>query len=516
LFLFVGNPCPISAADSGFTHGIIFHPPAYDWPMFLQNSSHSGYLLMPSPSDPTPNKLAQTKLKGSITDAVSSTNGFIYATAGSTAYKLNGSTLSSVWAKAISGATASSPALGSGQVFFGGSSFFYALSDSTGSTDWRIAVSSPAQSSPAIDNGVLYFAAPNGTVFALDPTNTNKATVLWQVNVGGSIGTSSPASSGGLLAVGSNNGNVYFINEGTHVVSSTFVTGQPVDSSIALSGGIAYFGSNNSNVYAVNTATDSLVWSFPTGGAVTGTPIVYGGNVYVGSAGGEFYAINAGSGKLAWSKSVSGGVVSSAAIGDGTYKGMAYPFYVPTVYVSSESGSVYAFVASSGDQVWTPFAMKGSGFSSLILTYTHVYAGDSAGNLWELGALRFATAVGTFSCSPAGSFNCVYLTSFSSSDTIRITANARWGEYGLGNISWVNITSSGKGKTVVFKEGNMTFATGTAQYNMYYDLALAPLHLVPGTYNVIVQLEDANSKLMSKHPRPNGFVDFQTTFTIST
>src|SRR5205823_2383363 len=78
-------------------------------------------------------------------------------------------------------------------------------------------------------------------------------------------------------------------------------TGGYSGSSPAISGGIVYVGSDDTNVYAFNASNGSLVWKFKTGGMVDSSPAVVDGVVYVGSNDGKVYALNASNGTKKWS-----------------------------------------------------------------------------------------------------------------------------------------------------------------------------------------------------------------------
>ena len=60
-------------------------------------------------------------------------------------------------------------------------------------------------------------------------------------------------------------------------------------SSPAVSGGVVYVGSADGNVYALNANTGAKLWGTATSGGVNSSPTVVNGTVYVGS-GDEVYA----------------------------------------------------------------------------------------------------------------------------------------------------------------------------------------------------------------------------------
>ncbi len=88
----------------------------------------------------------------------------------------------------------------------------------------------------------------------------------------------------------------------------SFATGDSVLSSPVLSNGTVYAGSNDHNIYALNDTTGAKLWSFTTGAAVQARVTVAGGVVYAGSSDGKLYAINALTGVLQWPAATGGSI----------------------------------------------------------------------------------------------------------------------------------------------------------------------------------------------------------------
>jgi outer membrane protein assembly factor BamB len=116
----------------------------------------------------------------------------------------------------------------------------------------------------------------------------------------------------------------------------SYTTGGFVESSPAVAGGVVYVGSFDGNVYALSAATGAKLWSFTTGGFVVSSPAVADGVVYVGSGDGNVYALNAATGAKLWSFTTGSFVDSSPAVAGGV------------VYASSFDGNVYAFDLAGG------------------------------------------------------------------------------------------------------------------------------------------------------------------------
>src|ERR1019366_6103963 len=82
----------------------------------------------------------------------------------------------------------------------------------------------------------------------------------------------------------------------------SFQTGREIYSSPAVTGGIVYVGSDDNNLYALNATTGALVWKYLMGNIVYSSPAVANGIVYVGSGypDSNLYALNARTGKVIW------------------------------------------------------------------------------------------------------------------------------------------------------------------------------------------------------------------------
>jgi outer membrane protein assembly factor BamB len=133
---------------------------------------------------------------------------------------------------------------------------------------------------------------------------------------------SSPAVSGGVVYIGSDDGKVYALNSSTGALKWNYATGDIIRSSPAVSGGVVYIGSFDSNVYALDADTGALKWNYVTGGWVESSPAVSDGVVYVGSYDKNIYALDARTGALKWNYVAWAYVAASPAVsGDVVYVG---------------------------------------------------------------------------------------------------------------------------------------------------------------------------------------------------
>jgi eukaryotic-like serine/threonine-protein kinase len=187
--------------------------------------------------------------------------------------------------------------------------------------------------------------------------------IRWSFHTKGEV-VSSPAVVGGVVYVGSNDGNLYAIDESSGKLRWKFETGSAIPSSPAVAAGIVYFASYDGNFYAVDAVTGKLRWKFADPGErrYSGThlhgmlpagevmpdpfdvylssPVAGNGLVYFGSGDGNVYAINAKSGALQWKFHTGDVVHASPAIAQGK------------LYIGSWDSYFYALDAATGKQIW--------------------------------------------------------------------------------------------------------------------------------------------------------------------
>jgi outer membrane protein assembly factor BamB len=187
--------------------------------------------------------------------------------------------------------------------------------------------------------------------------------VKWKFHTGGKV-ISSPAVSGGVVFVGSTDGNFYAVDRESGTLKWKFAAKSRITSSPAVAGGQVYFGAYDGNFYAVNAATGQLSWKFQTGGerrfAAThlhgsqpaaetmpdpfdfylSSPVVWSGAVLFGSGDGNIYSVDAASGALKWKFKTGDVVHASPAIARGT------------LFIGSWDSYFYALDAATGKEKW--------------------------------------------------------------------------------------------------------------------------------------------------------------------
>ena len=93
------------------------------------------------------------------------------------------------------------------------------------------------------------------------------STLLWSYTTYGMV-YSSPAVVGGVVYVGSEDGNVYALNASNGLRDTPSVVSSP-----AVVGGVVYVGSEDGNVYALNAANGAELWNYTTGAGIRLLPL---------------------------------------------------------------------------------------------------------------------------------------------------------------------------------------------------------------------------------------------------
>ena len=230
---------------------------------------------------------------------------------------------------------------------------------------WNYTTDDLVYSPPTINNGVLYVGSTDGNIYALNATNGAK---IWNYTTSGQV-FPSPAVVNGVVYDGSAvlpppsgfppweqsasipTGAVYALNATNGVQLWKYVTGgYGVSSCPVAIGGVVYVGSWDGNIYALNATSGVKLWNYTTGGAVFSS-VVAGGVIYVDSSDDNVYALNATNGDRLWNCITSSALLIS-------YGGVLYPIWSSpvvvggAVYICSDNGTVYALNAESGTLLW--------------------------------------------------------------------------------------------------------------------------------------------------------------------
>jgi len=240
---------------------------------------------------------------------------------------------------------------------------------------WTFHTHGEVVSSPAIVEGVVYIGSNDGNLYALDQqTGTKKWAFRTEARV-----ASSPAVDHGLVYFGSYDGNFYavdaatgklrwkFSNAGERRYAATHLHGSlpqgetmpdPFDvylSSPAVSNNVVYFGSGDGNVYALDATTGTMKWKFKTGDVVHASPAIADGKLYIGSWDSYFYALDAATGKELWRFKTGEDPDIHNQVGIQSSAIVADGI----VYFGCRDSNLYALDAATGKKLWS-FNNKGS------------------------------------------------------------------------------------------------------------------------------------------------------------
>jgi len=229
--------------------------------------------------------------------------------------------------------------------------------------------------------------------------------VKWKFKTGGRI-FSSPAVTGGLALIGSDDGYLYALDAHSGALKWKFKTGGALSSSPAVNGTAVYFGSYDGYYYAADIRNGKLIWKFRTGGEkhiggkgyfgmkpsdmemedpwdcfLSSPQFHQRGNeqtLYFGSSDSNLYALDARTGILKWKFKTNGIIHSSPA------------YYLGNLYFGSWDTWFYAVDAETGKEKWK-FKTGDEGImrgiqSSAAVDSGVVYFGSRDANLYALNA----------------------------------------------------------------------------------------------------------------------------------
>lgn len=236
----------------------------------------------------------------------------------------------------------------------------YALQASTGTQLRRIPVHDFLGWSVLVNDGVLYTITvpPQSGANSIEAWNVSSGSLLWSHTLGTGPAAIVPpliVANGILYVCTSPGGGDYTIyalhaRDGTPLWSHDLHTGilpQPLDR-ITLVEGVIYVSSSENALTALSAKDGSLLWDDGPGG-VNSLPTVANGIIYVsintqydlGPHVDDFAAVSAATGKVLWHYAMNGGPDGSAVVvGD-------------TVYIGSDSNTIYAFDANSSRLKWS-------------------------------------------------------------------------------------------------------------------------------------------------------------------
>jgi len=242
----------------------------------------------------------------------------------------------------------------------------------TNKTMWSYTTGGYVESSPAVAYGMVFVGSDDGNVYSLDQYT---GALVWNYTTGTSTAVySSPAVAYGRVYVASFDHKVFCLDAATGAHLWNRTTGGWMRSSPAVADGRVYVGSDDAKVYCFDAFTGESIWNQTMGGWMyTSSPAVAYGKVYVGSMDNKTYCLDASTGAHVWSYTTGDDVWSSPTVTDGK------------VYVGSWDGKVYCLDAANGIHIWNR-TIGGAVHSSPAVAYGKVFVGSSNGKVYCLDA----------------------------------------------------------------------------------------------------------------------------------
>ncbi|GAB4304764.1 MAG: hypothetical protein Kow0090_20380 [Myxococcota bacterium] len=184
----------------------------------------------------------------------------------------------------------SAPVLSNGVIFIGNlDGYLYAVNAADGTLKWRFKTDSGVTSTPLVRNGVVYFGSNDTYVYAIDEATGTK--VHWKFKTGGWV-NSSPKLKDGVIYVGSVDKNLYAIDAQSGKEVCRYAAKGEIIAYPEFAQGLVFFagGTNDGQIYAVEEKTCKEVWKFITGYQIKSDPVIDGDMLYITSGDRKLYA----------------------------------------------------------------------------------------------------------------------------------------------------------------------------------------------------------------------------------
>ena len=113
---------------------------------------------------------------------------------------------------------------------------------------WKTNVQDSVTTAPFVSGGKVFVGTARGNVAALD---ARSGKILWQFNTQGGSVSACPICAEGLVFAGGGQGVLSILDARTGKLRSTFTTGTGIVGTPAYDGGVLYLGSGDGNLYAI-------------------------------------------------------------------------------------------------------------------------------------------------------------------------------------------------------------------------------------------------------------------------
>jgi len=191
---------------------------------------------------------------------VSDGTNIYFGTLGRKVYAVNDQTGKQAWVQKVDGAVLGSPVLGTDNTLYVGSygGTVYALNVATGSIRSTATASSWIWSGPVLDGNILFYGDGKGSLYAHPVGGTDQP---WNQPLNGAI-IGTPLISGDNIVVGTEAGNVYFIDRTGKNLRPISISGKVYASPIAAGSLILVAPTGGNAVMVALDQTGAVKWSF--------------------------------------------------------------------------------------------------------------------------------------------------------------------------------------------------------------------------------------------------------------
>ena len=221
--------------------------------------------------------------------------------------------------------------------------------------------------SPVYCGGLVYVGSSDGNVYASQPPPDQD--FQWVFATRGPVVSSAaafpPGPSGPCkVIVGSMDGNVYALDGASGRLLWSFGVGAPIAAPLLamaegslvvgdLKGVLHAFDRNGNRLWATQldgpiSGAAAFLTPPPEGDAPVPAQIDPGNRIYVGTERGTLYSLNPSDGRVMFAVTVDGPIVAAPAV----VRGFPEPGAPPMVFVGTTAGTLYALFADDGTEVW--------------------------------------------------------------------------------------------------------------------------------------------------------------------
>lgn len=187
----------------------------------------------------------------------------------------------------------------------------YGIHKFSGLTAWNIPIPGAPSTSPVSDSKQMYVGTVDGAVYAFDTKKLMEyekegllprwanMTQQWVYQTGSEV-SAPPVTTGVVVNVASNDGQLYGLSAGDRQLRFQFETDAPIAASIAQAGNYLFLASEDFNVYCINADNGVIRWEFVTGQPIRKQAQVVGNQVYLMPVGGGMYCVSESDGEELW------------------------------------------------------------------------------------------------------------------------------------------------------------------------------------------------------------------------